>query len=259
MSISALRQVLAEKLGERDTNRFSDVHLQNLLDKEYRDEAALQDATREGLQTPPALPPALIDKILKGVGQPGLNVSEQLFRERVRQELELVCAEPPSKRSCTACREYSTLLAADCDEVKLWNAEVQDKVPCEIATFEELLGMCPKDRRLLPDLRYLQLLLAEPSQLRKEIFKLINMCLTRPISPHVDAELEYHAITLALFQGWVSVAYVFSQRCMMSMIQQGKTSDAALMGIHWSPVKSQRLRSTPQMRTQMAFTAIKRA
>ena len=58
----------------------------------------------------------------------GLNVSEQLFRERVRQELELIRAEPSSKRSRTACREYSTLLTAGCDEVKLWNAEVQDKV-----------------------------------------------------------------------------------------------------------------------------------
>lgn len=83
-------------------------------------------------------------------------------------------------------------------EVRCVHAPLQ--VPCEIATFEELLGMCPKDRRLLPDLRYLQLLLAEPSQLRKEICKLINMRLTRPISPHVDAELEYHPITVALFQ-----------------------------------------------------------
>ena len=71
MSIEALRQVLAEKLGERDTNQFSDVHLQNLLDTECSDEGALQDATREGLHTPPALPPALTDKILKGFGQPG--------------------------------------------------------------------------------------------------------------------------------------------------------------------------------------------
>ena len=71
MSISALQQILAEKLGERDTNRFSGGHLQNLLDKEYSDEGALQDATPEGLQTPPALPPALIHIILKGFGQPG--------------------------------------------------------------------------------------------------------------------------------------------------------------------------------------------
>lgn len=83
-------------------------------------------------------------------------------------------------------------------EVRCVDALLQ--VPCETATFEELLGMCPKDRRLLPDLRYLQLLLAEPSQLRTEIFKLINMRLTRAISPHVDAELEYHPITVALFQ-----------------------------------------------------------
>ena len=74
------------------------------------------------------------------------------------------------------------------------------QVPCEIAIFEDLLGTCPKDRRLLPDLRYLQLLLAEPSQLRKEISKLINMRLTRPIFSHVDSEPEYHPITLALFQ-----------------------------------------------------------
>ncbi|KAL0053949.1 hypothetical protein WJX82_001588 [Trebouxia sp. C0006] len=139
--------------------------------------------------------------ILLQVQAPGLSLSDQLFRERFRQELELVNAEPPSKRSRTARQAYSTLPTADCDEVKLWIEEVQKKhVPCEIATFEDLLGTCHKDRRLLPDLRYLQLLLAKPSQLRKEISKLINMRLTRPISPHVDSELEYHPITLALFQ-----------------------------------------------------------
>lgn len=74
------------------------------------------------------------------------------------------------------------------------------QVPCETATFEELLGTCSKDRTLLPDLRYLQLLLAEPSHLQEEICKLIKMRLTRPISPHLDSELEYHPITLALFQ-----------------------------------------------------------
>ena len=58
MSISHLQQLLADKLGERDAKRFSEVHLQNLLDKEYTDEGALQDATREGLQSPPALPAA---------------------------------------------------------------------------------------------------------------------------------------------------------------------------------------------------------
>ena len=54
MSITALRQSLVEKLGERDAKRFNDVHLQNLLDKEYKDEHALQDATCEGLQSSPA-------------------------------------------------------------------------------------------------------------------------------------------------------------------------------------------------------------
>ena len=55
----------------RDARRFQDVHLQNLLDKEYTDESALQDATREGLQTQPALPAALVDKLLKVFGQSG--------------------------------------------------------------------------------------------------------------------------------------------------------------------------------------------
>ncbi|KAL0054515.1 hypothetical protein WJX82_010134 [Trebouxia sp. C0006] len=158
----------------------------------------------EGWDDPDDLPGPEEDPLrIKIVCPPiaGLSLSDQLFRERFRQELELVNAEPPSKRSRTACQEYSTLPTADCDEVKLWIAEVQKKhVPCEIATFEDLLGTCHKDRRLLPDLRYLQLLLAKPSQLRKEISKLINMRLTRPISPHVDSELEYHPITLALFQ-----------------------------------------------------------
>ncbi len=57
----------------------------------------------------------------------GLSLSDQLFRERFRQELELVNSEPPSKRSRTACQEYSTLPTADCDEVKLWIEEVQKK------------------------------------------------------------------------------------------------------------------------------------
>ena len=71
MSLASLRQLLLEKLGERDARRFQDGHLQNLLDKEYTDESALQDATREGLQTQPALPAALVDKLLKVFGRPG--------------------------------------------------------------------------------------------------------------------------------------------------------------------------------------------
>ncbi len=63
-----------------------------------------------------------------------------------------------------------------------------------------MLGTCFKDRRLLADLRYLQLLLAGQSHLQTEIRNLIAMRLKRPISPHVDLELQYHPITLALFQ-----------------------------------------------------------
>ena len=71
MSLASLRQLLSEKLGERDARRFQHVHLQNLLDKEYTDEGALQDATRSGLQTQPALPAALVDRLLKAFGQSG--------------------------------------------------------------------------------------------------------------------------------------------------------------------------------------------
>lgn len=71
MSTSSLRQLLTAELGSRDAERFSDVHLQNLLDKSYNDEGALQDATRERLQSPPALPAALVDKLLKAFGRSG--------------------------------------------------------------------------------------------------------------------------------------------------------------------------------------------
>ena len=74
MSLATLRQLLLEKLGEKDARRFQDVHLQNLLDKAYTDEGALQDATRSGLQTQPALPAALVDKLLKAFGQSGDKV-----------------------------------------------------------------------------------------------------------------------------------------------------------------------------------------
>ena len=77
MSISNLQKLLADKLGERDDKRFSGVHLQNLLDKEYTDEGALQDATREGLQSPPALPAALVDKLLKAFRQSGETEHQQ--------------------------------------------------------------------------------------------------------------------------------------------------------------------------------------
>ena len=55
-------------------------------------------------------------------------------------------------------------------------------------------------RKLLADLRYLQLLLLDPTYLQTEISDLIAMRLARPHSPHVDQELQYHPITLALFQ-----------------------------------------------------------
>ena len=102
MSITALRQLLVEKLGERDAERFRDGQLQNLLDKEYKDEGALQDATRDGLGTPPPLPAALIDKILKAFGQPG----EKLGMMRLQSK-----KEPQSEQGHLAIRCSSIIMS----------------------------------------------------------------------------------------------------------------------------------------------------
>ena len=65
MSCTALRELLLREMGQEDATRFSDVHLQNLIDKGYTDRGALKDAKRDGLQSPPPLLPALMDKLLK--------------------------------------------------------------------------------------------------------------------------------------------------------------------------------------------------
>lgn len=65
MSCTALRELLLREMGQEDATRFSDVHLQNLIDKGYTDRGALNDAKRDGLQSPPPLLPALMDKLLK--------------------------------------------------------------------------------------------------------------------------------------------------------------------------------------------------
>ena len=65
MSCTALRELLIRELGQEDASRFSDVHLQNLLDKGYTDHGALKDASRDGLQSNPPLLPASVDKLLK--------------------------------------------------------------------------------------------------------------------------------------------------------------------------------------------------
>lgn len=71
MSSEFLRQLLVDKLGKKDAERFTSDQIQALLRKGYTDEGALQDATREGLKSPPGLPDALIDKLLKAFGQSG--------------------------------------------------------------------------------------------------------------------------------------------------------------------------------------------
>ena len=65
MSCTALRELLLTEMGKEDATPFSDVHLQNLIDKGYTDRGALKDATHDGLQSPPPLLPALMDKLLK--------------------------------------------------------------------------------------------------------------------------------------------------------------------------------------------------
>ena len=58
----------------------------------------------------------------------GFNLSDRhQFRELLKHELDLLAPQPALKRSRTAWQEYSTLLTQDCDEVKLWNAEVVDR------------------------------------------------------------------------------------------------------------------------------------
>lgn len=74
------------------------------------------------------------------------------------------------------------------------------QVPCHIVDIEDILGPPSPDRRLLPDLRYLQLLLADPKYLQTEIGILIGKRLARSHSPHTDEELPYHPIVLALFK-----------------------------------------------------------
>ncbi len=71
---------------------------------------------------------------LTGAFFAGINLSDQRqFKEQLKQELkqelelELLAAQPALKRSRTGWQEYSTLLTQDCDEVKLWNAEVLNR------------------------------------------------------------------------------------------------------------------------------------
>ena len=71
MSSETLRQLLVDKLGKKDADRFTYDHIQLLMVKGYTDEDMLQGATREGLTSPPGLPEALVDKLRKAFGQSG--------------------------------------------------------------------------------------------------------------------------------------------------------------------------------------------
>ena len=66
----SLRAVLVAALQEKAA-RFTDAHLDDLIQKGYTDEGALKDATRQGLEFPPPLPPALIDTLLRAFGTQG--------------------------------------------------------------------------------------------------------------------------------------------------------------------------------------------
>ena len=62
------------------------------------------------------------------VGPAGYNLSETLqFRKQLKQELATLGFEPASKRSRTGWQEFSTLPTQDCNEVKLWDAEVLNR------------------------------------------------------------------------------------------------------------------------------------
>lgn len=70
------------------------------------------------------------------VSSAGYNLSEPVqLRRLLKQELAILgvkpaveaAVEPALKRSRTGWREYSTLPAEDCDEVKLWDAEVLNR------------------------------------------------------------------------------------------------------------------------------------
>ncbi|KAL0025564.1 hypothetical protein WJX79_000896 [Trebouxia sp. C0005] len=101
----------------------------------------------------------------------------------------------------TLVQPVSTLPTQNRDEVKLWDTEVRDaQVPCRTVNIEDILGPPSPDRRLLPDLQYLQLLLADPKHLQTEIGLLIGKRLDRSHRPHTDEELPYHPVVLALFK-----------------------------------------------------------
>ena len=92
----AIRQLLLQQLGERVSQCFTDDHVQYLVQKGYTDESALQNATRETLQLPPAVPQALVDKLLKGFGQSGNSVVASGFHGILLSFLSqhLLCFNP---------------------------------------------------------------------------------------------------------------------------------------------------------------------
>lgn len=135
---------------------------------------------------------------------------------------------------------------------------LNENVPCELAPIEDLLGMVPEERKLLADIQYLQLWLAEPDILQRELCSLVDMRLKRLIGSHVDPEVPYHPITLALFQyaalGQLGLHFYPDLYAVNDSARE--ISDATSMVSHWNPVKSSHKTSSPHWMTPMAFTAI---
>ena len=93
MSSETLRQLLVDKLGKEDAERFTSDQIQMLCDKGYTDERMLQGASREGLRcSPGGLPEALID----------------MLRTAFRKSGE----RPPSNTLSTCCMVQSVTLVS---------------------------------------------------------------------------------------------------------------------------------------------------
>jgi hypothetical protein len=90
---ASLAKLLEDKLGLQDARRFSEEHLDSLIQKGYTDTSTLGDASREGLREPPALPSALVDKLLKAFHSQG---EDWLHTELV----SVSSAEPSSGMHC---------------------------------------------------------------------------------------------------------------------------------------------------------------
>ncbi|CAL8469124.1 g8665 [Coccomyxa elongata] len=108
----------------------------------------------------------------------------------------------PYKRTKTGVGEgtpsKSWINTEDCEAAALWRNDIEGReVPCEVATVDSLLGH--ESTGLRADLRYLRMLLDDPTTLASEISTLISARKARVIGQK-DLELPYHPLVVYLFQ-----------------------------------------------------------